>query len=674
MKDFAHDDVGDCFSCDVGKFSNDNNGATSCQSCIEGLISGSGASSCSTCPVGYQCIEGVVSSTCPSGKYSNGETDGCVDCDSRYKCPGGTDRIPCPPGSYSDSASQTLCTNCEAGKFQSDEAQEKCDDCQPGNFCPASSIAEIACQPGLTFQPNSSSTSCQTCSNCPLGQVISAECTVTTDRQCSPCTPPTFSDDGLTCKQCNGKGQYNDEHGAYACKTAKAGHKPTSDRKGEEQCQAGRFSTGGAEQCTECDEGQSSAKGAVGCSTCATCTAGRYLISICSPTSETECGDCLAGKVSMGGNALECTSCTDDGQYSDTNLASACKTAPAGTIPTATRNNVEICPKNTFSIGANNTCTPCADGGHSLPGSSSCKKCSTGKYYNGEANMCEGCPLGKFTATGESAIDNCKVCKDGFVSNDVEGAGFCSPCEAGFYTNIAKTKCLPCPAGSISGIAATTCDLCEIGKFASGTNNTGCLFCDDKNVLKGSTTSSSGSNSTTDCQCEAGEYKNEKINTCEPVFEGVSTSVPGQTVPTMMLEEGYWRTSQYSIEILSCLNPLHCVGGSNPSAYCADGYTGARCAVCKKGFAAIGNGDSLSCNKCNGSATTTIIAFASCIGFLLIAAAIFVVRKGKAHTQRLARSATAFEEAAATKLEKLNKVMPILKIIFAYFQVRLSQK
>ena len=60
---------------------------------------------------------------------------------------------------------------------------------------------------------------------------MTADCTITTDRQCSPCVAPTFSDDGLTCKQCDGEGKYNDEDGAAFCKTAKAGYKPTSDHK-----------------------------------------------------------------------------------------------------------------------------------------------------------------------------------------------------------------------------------------------------------------------------------------------------------------------------------------------------------------------------------------------------------------------------------------------------------
>jgi hypothetical protein len=88
-----HDDVEDCFSCDVGTFSNDENGATSCQECEEGLISGSGASICSLCPVGYKCTDGVVESPCPAGKYSDGTAPECTACEPKYKCPGGTDKV-----------------------------------------------------------------------------------------------------------------------------------------------------------------------------------------------------------------------------------------------------------------------------------------------------------------------------------------------------------------------------------------------------------------------------------------------------------------------------------------------------------------------------------------------------------------------------------------------------
>ena len=101
----------------------------------------------------------------------------------------------------------------------------------------------------------------------------------------------------------------------------------------------------------------------------------------------------------------------------------------------------------------------------SLPsGSFGCDKCSTGKYYEEEANTCKSCPLGKFTPTGENNIDNCRDCEPGFISNNFDGAGFCSPCQAGSFANPSQTECLLCAPGFISGIASTECAACEKGE------------------------------------------------------------------------------------------------------------------------------------------------------------------------------------------------------------------
>jgi hypothetical protein len=181
------------------------------------------------------------------------------------------------------------------------------------------------------------------------------------------------------------------------------------------------------------------------------------------------CEDCPAGGHSQPG-AGYCDQCLTGKYFDEPN------------------NKCELCPKNTFTIsGATDidSCTPCASGGHSKPGSGYCEQCLTGTYFEEDDNECYGCPLGKFSTTGANSLANCEPCDDGFVSNNAFGAGFCSPCPAGFFTNPAQTACLPCQPGSISGIAAKSCIACEKGKFAKGLNNTGCTFCDDKDILKG---------------------------------------------------------------------------------------------------------------------------------------------------------------------------------------------
>ena len=139
---------------------------------------------------------------------------------------------------------------------------------QPGHFCPASSISQIACQAGATYQSESSQTACQSCSNCLLGEIMTTDCTITSDRKCSPCVAPAYSDDGLTCEECDGEGQYSDVNGASSCKLAPPGSKPTTDRTGVVGCPAGEFSIGGASVCSLCPAGKYSDGGAVGCTAC----------------------------------------------------------------------------------------------------------------------------------------------------------------------------------------------------------------------------------------------------------------------------------------------------------------------------------------------------------------------------------------------------------------------
>ncbi|GMI07365.1 hypothetical protein TrVE_jg10071 [Triparma verrucosa] len=110
------------------------------------------------------------------------------------------------------------------------------------------------------------------------------------------------------CTSCNRIGQYADELGLSACKTAPAGTKPTSDRRGVVTCPAGTYSTGGAEECSGCESGEISNAGAAGCRNCAACGLGKYQNAETAST-ETQCGDCVAGKASMGGAVNECTLC-----------------------------------------------------------------------------------------------------------------------------------------------------------------------------------------------------------------------------------------------------------------------------------------------------------------------------------------------------------------------------
>ena len=65
------------------------------------------------------------------------------------------------------------------------------------------------------------------------------------------------------------------------------------------------------------------------------------------------------------------------------------------------------------------------------------------------------------------------------------------------------------------------------------------------------------------------------VPVCAVVPEGVSiTGISGMTLETLDLMSGFFRASSKSREVLECHREEACMGGSNVSGYCAEGYTG----------------------------------------------------------------------------------------------------
>jgi hypothetical protein len=427
---------------------------------------------------------------------------------------------------------------------------------------------------------------------------------------------------------------------------------------------------GGADECSECAAGKRSGEAAAGCSTCNVCGTGKYKIADCTPDSETYCGDCpkntftISGAADINGcedcpagghsqpGAGYCDQCLTGKYYDETNNKcelcpkntftisgaadiNGCEDCPAGghsqpgsgycdqcltgkyyNEPT---NVCKLCPKNTFTIsGATdiNGCEECPPGGHSQPGSGYCDQCLSGKYYEEEANDCKLCPAGTYTATGGVDLEACITCDDGFYSSD-PGSATCLTCAPGKFTNADQTECLLCPAGKISGVASSECAVCEIGKFAENEGSVECKFCNDEDVLKGSTTAGNSTASKSGCICDKGEYENHETATCEKVMEGVREDKAGMNVTTLDVKPGFWRTSPASSDVMHCLGEHHCAGGNDPENSCEYGYEGPLCAVCSEGFASVGSGADMHCNVCEGSARLTIA-----VGFITIAVVI----------------------------------------------------
>jgi len=402
-----------------------------------------------------------------------------------------------------------------------------------------------------------------------------------------------------------------------------------------EECSSGTYSAEMAEFCTACPPGtHSSTESSTGCSEC---TVGRYTSS---PGSIT-CPYCQWGKYNVGAANVGCMFC-DTGKYLVFDVWD-------------TERECRACPAGKFSVLGETICRTCDVGfvSNNPEGTSFCEPCDAGKFSSADAKTCLGCEAGFWSGL---ASNSCTECSDGSVS--AQNSSLCSTCSAGFFASANKTKCEPCPVGFWSGQGATSCTACEVGKFNTALNSTGCSWCTD-DAVRGSTTDLAASNSSSQCRCNAGFF--ESSQSCEAVGEGMDSETKGMTTSLLKIEKGYWRTGAASLNILQCQNEEHCLGGTDPNNYCAEGYGGPLCSVCMDDFSAVGAGEGLSCKKCEGSATATVVVGITVLLLLFSLIVRFILKKDKTES-RLSR--------ASKKLEnKLGRAEPVIKIVFAYFQV-----
>jgi hypothetical protein len=287
-----------------------------------------------------------------------------------------------------------------------------------------------------------------------------------------------------------------------------------------------------------------------------------------------------------------------------------------------------------------------------------CFDCGRGKFISTQGatseTQCSLCPIGKSSpATGLPS--SCESCQLGRYA-PAEGYAQCAICDPGTACEEEATEMQSCGAGSFSGAGAGTCTICGPTAIAPDPSTPFCLACDANQVSNANRT---------ECVCQQGFYTGLNANEATPVPKGVSPDTPGLTLQTLDLLPGHYRTNSNSTEILPCLNEDHCVGGSDPSSYCAEGYTGPLCAVCSSGYAAIGAGESLSCNQCSGSSTATVAAGVTFVVVFLSVSIIQIFRDKDSTRGRLSSIDSAISAAAA----KFDKVQPYIKVVFAYYQV-----
>ena len=262
-----------------------------------------------------------------------------------------------------------------------------------------------------------------------------------------------------------------------------------------------------------------------------------------------------------------------------------------------------------------------------MVGGVGCKRPEGGAAYDGANQTVVKCIL----PAGSGELKSVNVIQiNGLISERVNLVSY-EKCPAGYRNapneELGYFECVICEKGTYSVIEESfQCTQCFAGSFTDGP--TACTLCSTK--VPNSISTTNGAEGVESCVCPAKSFYNPTVGedgectSCD-TLRGVDCSMPGQSLETLRIKEGYWRTSASSTKIYRCYKPEACVGSVNntkgevaivgthnisaPLDLCAEGYEGPYCEVCSQGY----SGSFGSCRKCKndsvaGRISVTIVA------------------------------------------------------------------
>ena len=211
-----------------------------------------------------------------------------------------------------------------------------------------------------------------------------------------------------------------------------------------------------------------------------------------------------------------------------------------------------------------------------------CTQCEPGKFADSSTGttLCEDCPGGRFSGLGETSCSNCTK---GTYSTDGKT---CLACPAGTFgaeEGLDSPTCSGvCPPGTYSDNYASACLSCAPGKFAEVERSSKCISCQGDHFVSGE--------GARRCECEKKYYLDslehgadvKNGTSCKPCPTGASC-VQGTTLATLSVDNGFWRASRASSEVIKCPYEAACAADKenaidfNTSASCAEGYQGPVC-------------------------------------------------------------------------------------------------
>lgn len=561
--------------------------------CLQGTYNPSvGQSACLSCPAGAYCPSTSMTTytTCAAGTYCT--TGSYIE----TPCPAGTFRA----GTGGQSVDEcTACTNgnyclyyglsaitsiCDAGYYCIEysfskqpwiESAGQYGRCPRGAYCPAGTSTETPCPAGY-YNPSYGAEDSTGCVKCPAGYACpntgtinySVDCrrgyfcnegSTTSQPAAALCTAghecPTGSAVELKCAA----GTYQDNTGAYTCKTCPPGYYCPINSSGyiSNLCPAGYYCPSGTTYSTQYP-----------------CPAGTF-----NPLQGQQTNDA-------------CQSCSS-GSYCNTKGASAV-TGPCDPGFYCNSGSTSSRPRNTSEGGGR-----CTQGFYCPSGSSSAVSCDPGSYCpDDQMSAVAGDCYNGYYCTSEATSP---TPTDGTTGNICSAQYYCpagssipTQCDTGLfipYTGAsADTECLPCTPGFYcDGDAVTPLKDCPVGYYCPGGDTSPTYECDRGYMCP--------LNSAEPTLCLAGTYQPDSIQgTCLTCDAGFYCNL-GAYAQTLC-PKGYYCTSgttyayQYpcpvgtynsNIGMSSLADCTDCPGGKYCSTQGAEAYTG----LCSAGYYCI---------------------------------------------------------------------------------------
>ena len=381
---------------------------------------------------------------------------------------------------------------------------------------------------------------------------------------CSKCEIGKYSSGNNTiyCDYCP-KGYYSKTEGSGYCDFCLKGKYSTVEGSDTIEdcleCEAGKISDTGSEQCEFCEIGKWARKRI----SCRDCPKGRYSYSLglvssieCSQCpigkysdelgiiNENDCKECVEGRIGLMEGAESNYSCIkcDRGKYKASE--DICLECEPGKISGSAASECIECPEGKLSDLYGIECINCEPGKYNdlrgLTNEDVCKDCISGKYSNKsgatDVDTCKNCPPGKYNkGVGLVSIELCKNCPSGKYRDINNNPGKeCNFCQDGKYSMEGSDECILCPTGKFSDNNLDNkysyCVECPAGKYNEFQGQHLLKSC--KTCLSGKWSMDIGSKSEKNCNdCPVGFYSETpgaiSFETCIKCPEGTFNDYTG---------------------------------------------------------------------------------------------------------------------------------------------------